>query len=70
MIIFFLLGIFIVTFLWERYYRRHWAKNMTVRLWFATDALYAGESTKLYEVIENRKAMPVPVILRIRKIRM
>ena len=62
MIIFFLFGIFIATFLWERYYRRHWAKNITVRLWFGADALYAGESTKLYEVIENRKAMPVPVI--------
>ena len=31
-------------------------------LWFETQALYAGETTKLFEVIENRKAMPIPVL--------
>ena len=62
MIILFLIGAFAAAFIWEFYYRRHWIQNVTVRLWFETDALYAGDTTKLYEVIENRKAMPVPTL--------
>lgn len=62
MIILFLLGIFLVTFIWEFYYRRHWSEHVTVRLWFEAEALYAGDTTKLYEVIENRKSMPVPTL--------
>lgn len=62
MILYFVLAVGLVTALWNLYYRCFWAKNITVRLRFETDALYAGETTKLYEVIENRKAMPVPVL--------
>lgn len=62
MILFFLLGILVVTTAWELFYKWNWAKNITVRLWFETDALYAGDGTKIYEVIENRKMMPVPVL--------
>lgn len=62
MILYFVLAVGLVTVLWNLYYRCFWAKNITVRLRFETDALYAGETTKLYEVIENRKAMPVPVL--------
>ena len=57
-----LLGIFAVWVLWEFYYHRVWRKAVDVRLWFDTDALYAGGQTKLYEVIENRKRMPLPVL--------
>ena len=38
------------------------SKEITVKLWFETDAVYAGQQTRLYEVIENRKAMLVPVL--------
>lgn len=62
MILYFVLAVGLITVLWNLYYRCSWAKNITVRLQFETDALYAGETTKLYEVIENRKAMPVPVL--------
>ena len=62
MILYFVLAVGLTTVLWNLYYRYSWAKNITVRLRFETDALYAGETTKLYEVIENRKAMPVPVL--------
>jgi uncharacterized protein (DUF58 family) len=62
MIIFLLLGLFIVAGIWELYYRRNWSENVTVKLWFETDRVYAGNETKLYEVIENRKSMPIPVL--------
>ena len=62
MILFFLIGIFVVSTVWEFYYKHHWAQHVTVKLWFGTDAVYAGQETKLYEVIENRKRMPVPVL--------
>lgn len=62
MILYFVLAVGLVTALWNLYYKLFWAKNITVRLRFETDALYAGEETKLYEVIENRGAMPVPVL--------
>jgi uncharacterized protein (DUF58 family) len=62
MILFLLLGIFIVSWVWELYYRNNWSKNLTVKLWFETDRVYAGSETKLYEVIENRKRIPIPVL--------
>ncbi len=62
MIFVMLLGALLVGAVWGIYYRCQWAKHVTVRLWFETDAVYAGQETKLYEVIENRKRMPVPVL--------
>jgi uncharacterized protein (DUF58 family) len=62
MILFLLLGIFVVSWVWELYYRKNWSENLTVKLWFETDKVYAGNDTKLYEVIENRKRMPIPVL--------
>ncbi len=62
MIIILLLGVLAVSALWEICYKHRWSKEITVKLWFETDAVYAGQQTRLYEVIENRKAMPVPVL--------
>lgn len=62
MIFVMLLGALLVGAVWGIYYRCQWAKDVTVRLCFETDAVYAGQETKLYEVIENRKRMPVPVL--------
>lgn len=62
MIIVLLLGMLLVSGLWEFYYKYQWSRQVAVRLWFETDAVYAGQETKLYEVIENRKSMPVPVL--------
>ena len=62
MIIVLLLGMLFVSVLWEGYFRYWCSKEIAVRLWFETDAVYAGQETKLYEVIENTKAMPVPVL--------
>jgi uncharacterized protein (DUF58 family) len=62
MILFLILGIIVVAGLWELYYHRNWSENLVVKLWFETDREYAGNETKLYEVIENRKSMPIPVL--------
>lgn len=62
MILFLLIGMWIVSVLWELYYKYQWSREISVRLWFEADAVYAGQETKLYEVIENRKGMPVPVL--------
>ncbi|MBD5507439.1 MAG: DUF58 domain-containing protein [Lachnospiraceae bacterium] len=62
MILFFLLGVLIVGVLWMLYYRWQWDKEIVVKLWFASAYVYAGQETKFYEVIENRKAVPVPVM--------
>jgi len=62
MIIVLLLGTLLVSVLWGFYYKYQWSKDVAVKLWFETDAVYAGQETKLYEMIENRKRMPVPVL--------
>lgn len=62
MILFLLLGILIVGILWENYYKYRWSKDVLVDLWFESAHVYAGQETKLYEVIENRKNFPVPVL--------
>lgn len=62
MILVLLLGMLLVSALWEIYYRSRWSREVTVKLWFEADAVYAGQETKLYEVIENRKGMPIPVL--------
>ncbi|MDE7232748.1 MAG: DUF58 domain-containing protein [Lachnospiraceae bacterium] len=62
MILFLLLGVLLVGVLWTLYYKWQWAKDVSVKLWFASAYVYAGQETKFYEVIENRKAVPVPVM--------
>ena len=62
MILFLLLGVLIVGVLWMLYYKWQWDKEIVVKLWFASAYVYAGQETKFYEVIENRKAVPVPVM--------
>lgn len=62
MILILLLGILIVSRLWELFYKKAWLKGLEVRLWFDTDSLYAGDKTKLCEVVENRKRLPLPVL--------
>lgn len=62
MFLFLLLGIAAVGVLWELYYKNIWIRGVNVKLWFDTDALYEGGQTKLYEVIENKKRTPLPVL--------
>lgn len=62
MIIFLLLGVMIAGMLWRLYFKYRWSKDVSVNLWFESGTVYAGQETKLYEVIENRKRMPIPVL--------
>lgn len=43
-------------------YKRNWAKNLYVSVSFLQDAIYEGEEGELIEVIENRKALPLPML--------
>lgn len=43
-------------------YKRHWAKNLYVSVSFQQDSIYEGEEGELIEVIENRKALPLPML--------
>ena len=43
-------------------YHRYWAKNLSVRLFFAQKAAVEGETGQLKEVITNRKFLPLPVL--------
>ena len=43
-------------------YRKLWSRNLSVTLSFDSEAVYAGGSAVLYEVIENRKRLPVPFL--------
>lgn len=47
---------------WDLYYKKNWKRDIAVTLHFDTQAVYAGETACLYEVIENRKALPVPIL--------
>lgn len=62
MLIILLLCILGVRMAWNLYFKRNWKRDITVTLHFDTQAVYAGETAVLYEVIENRKALPVPVL--------
>lgn len=62
MFLFLLLAIVMVGVLWDFYYKKVWRKGVDVKLWFDADTLYAGGQTKLYEVIENRKRTPLPIL--------
>lgn len=62
MLIILLLCILLARKAWNLYYRKKWDKDITVTLYFDTQAVYAGENATLIEVIENRKALPVPIL--------
>lgn len=57
-----LVGIMMIYIGWRLYYRQHWSASFDAKAYFLEDYVYAGEHTKLYEVIENRKRLPVPVL--------
>ena len=57
-----IIGIIVIYIGWQRYYKKHWSRCFEARVQFSQDYVYAGEHTKLYEVVENRKRLPVPVL--------
>ena len=41
-------------------YRRFWAEGIRVEVSFQEEMVQAGEETALFEVVENRKWLPIP----------
>ena len=55
MISLFFLSLLLLTFLWNRYYEKHWNTGLLVTLRFLQDFVYAGEQAEMTEQIENRQ---------------
>lgn len=62
MISLFILGLFLLTFLWNLYYARHWHRDLSVCLDFLQDHVYMGEQAQMTERIENRKRLVLPIL--------
>lgn len=62
MISLFFLSFFLLTFLWNLYYAKHWSRDLVVTLHFLQDFVYAGEQAEMTEQIENRKKLVLPVL--------
>lgn len=62
MILFFLIGLVVVTVLWDSYVKKNWAKGLSGKLSIQKDALFEGEDNTLTEIIENQNWMPIPVL--------
>ena len=62
MISVYLLGLLLLTVLWNLYYARHWHRNLTISLQFLQDYVYQGEQAQMTERIENRKRLMLPVL--------
>jgi len=58
-----LLGGVVIYSLCKHFYNRFWDRNLTVNLFFSKDEAYVGEKIKLYEVVTNKKIMPVPLLM-------
>ncbi len=58
----FLLGVLLVVFLWRQVYGKNWLRNLYGTLEFEEEYVYAGEQAHMWERIENRKRLPVPVL--------
>lgn len=57
-----IVSILLVIALWNYWYHKKWDEKVKVSVRFQEESVYAGEQTKLIEVIENHKKMPVPVL--------
>ncbi|MGN0480387.1 MAG: DUF58 domain-containing protein [Lachnospiraceae bacterium] len=57
-----LLGAGVVYFGIELWYRTRWANGLEADIKFSTDTAYPGDEVDMYEVITNRKRLPIPVL--------
>lgn len=58
-----LLGGIVIYTICKFFFNCFWDKNLTVDLSFSKNEAYVGEKIKLYEVITNKKPMPVPLLM-------
>ena len=67
MIAILIIGILLIMFIWKMTYQKLWEKELSVFFSFEQPYVYAGESIRLKEIIENKKRMPVsPLEVRFR----
>lgn len=57
-----IISVLLVVIIWRAYYAEKWAHKLKVSLKFLDESVYAKDETKLIEVIENRKRLPVTVL--------
>lgn len=57
-----IIGLFLALWIWSVYFHHNWNKNVNIKLYFSNEAIYAGEYTKLIEVVENRKKTPLSLL--------
>lgn len=62
MMILFILGIFLIFWIYHIYFEHNWDKNIAIHVRFAQSSVYAGEQTDIIEQIENQKHLPLPVL--------
>lgn len=53
---------FFLYYLQQQIYRRRWSKSLYVTLQFQKASIFEEEESRLYEVIENRKKLPLPML--------
>lgn len=62
MLILFFAAAALLLYILQRLYKGKWQQGLTARLRFASSYVYEGDSSALYEVIENRKRLPVFIL--------
>lgn len=62
MILILILGVMFLNLAWNMIYKKYWAKDLQVHLVFEKEGAYAGEEVGLYEEIQNRKRLFLPIL--------
>lgn len=57
-----IVSVLLVLALWNLCFQKHWDSQLRVSATFKEESVYAGDETRLTEVIENHKKMPIPVL--------
>lgn len=57
-----LIGGLLLYFLQDQLYNRYWKKSLSLDLSFSKESAIEGEEISLYEVITNRKLLPLPIL--------
>ncbi len=54
--------VLVVVTAWDRLYLDRWSRNLSFEIHFSGGSVFAGEEAELYEVLENRKKLPLPAL--------
>lgn len=57
-----LIGAFLIDYLIETYYEKHWNRNLGAKIDFQREPAYEGDNAVLTETIENKKWLFLPVL--------